>query len=178
MQKLPPQSRISSRIVGSDTTILIPGNYGSSRGCIAGSFSAAAVFAFLTVTFIAQGMLSKNLLWTGGGLFFFLLTGWQLLALHVLPRANSSRIQLEITPELLARITGPADAPQRRQWLRSAVADIRVEQEPAAPPELRIHFNDGQPAFCLLSGLDPDELWWMAEQIRLKWKMAGGETRV
>lgn len=149
------------------------------RGCLAGSYSAAAVFGFLTVTFVVEGIISKNHLWTGGGFLFFVLTTWQLIALSAASPGNSSRIQLEITPELLSETAGPADpgAPgRRRQWLRSAVADVRIEQESDGPPELRIHFNDGQDAFCLLSGLDPDELRWVAEQIRLKWKLAGGSV--
>ncbi|HEX4056449.1 MAG TPA: hypothetical protein VHX86_19480 [Tepidisphaeraceae bacterium] len=173
MQELPPQSRISSRIEGGNTTLLIPGNSASSRGCIAGSFSAAAVFGFLTVVCMAQGIFSKNLLWTGGGFFFFILTAWQLLALRILPRTSSTHTQLEITPELLSETTGLANAQRRRQWLRATVADICVEQQ-SGVPELRVRFNDGQDTVCILSGLDPDELRWVAEQIRLKWKMRAG----
>jgi len=67
-------------------TIIIPKAADSSGG---GSWAAAAAFAFLTVTFMAQGLLSGNLLWTGAGFFCLLLTGWQMLALRGLPGGKS-----------------------------------------------------------------------------------------
>jgi hypothetical protein len=171
MQELPPQSRISSRVDGADTTITIPLAAGASRGCLAGSWSAAAVFSFLCIVFIAQGAFSRNLAWTAWGVLLFILAGWQLIALRFFPPGRLDRtVRLEISPESLAEITGPADAPARRQWLRSIVANVRVEPESAA---ICIDFNDGTPGCRLLAGADPDELRWIAGQICLKWKIAG-----
>jgi hypothetical protein len=167
MAELPPHSRISLRIDGSGMTIIIPKAADSSGG---GSWAAAAAFAFLTVTFMAQGLLSGNLLWTGAGFFCLLLTGWQMLALRGLPGGKSGQTKLQITPDQLAKITGPANAPQRQQWPRSAVTDVRVDPESdSKPPSLTLHFSDGKPPVCILTGLDPAELNWIAEEIHIKW---------
>ncbi|MGA2441233.1 MAG: hypothetical protein ABSH08_09745 [Tepidisphaeraceae bacterium] len=155
-------------------TITIPKAAGSSPGV---SWAAAAAFSFLTVTFIAQGILSGNLLWTGAGFFCFLITGWQMLALRGLPTGKSGQTKLQITPDQLAKITGPANAPQRQQWPRSAVTDIRVDPESdSTPPGLSLVFNDGKPPVCILSGADPAELNWIAEEIHLKWGMASTDS--
>jgi hypothetical protein len=155
-------------------TITIPKAAGSTSG---GSWAATAALAFLTVTCIAQGILSGNHLWTGAGLVCLLLTGWQLAALRGLPGGTSGQTKLQITPDQLAKITGPANAPQRQQWPRSAVADIRVDPESdSKPPGLSLHFGDGKPPVCILSGPDPDELNWIAEQIHLKWGLASNDS--
>ena len=174
MAELPPHSRISLRIDGNGVTITIPKAADSSAG---GSWTAAAAFAFLTVTFMTQGLLSGNLLWTGAGFFCLLLTGWQMIALRGLPGGKSGQTKLQITPDQLAKITGPANAPQRQQWPRSAVTDVRVDPESDSKPSgLSLHFTDGKPPVCILSGFDPDELNWIAEQIHQKWGMAGSES--
>jgi hypothetical protein len=174
MAELPTHSRISLRIERNGVTITIPKAAGSSSG---GSWAAAAAFAFLTVTFIAQGILSGNLLWAGAGFFCLLIAGWQMAALGALPTGKSGQTKLQITPDQLAKITGPDKAPQRQQWPRSAVTDIRVDPESdSKPPGLSLHFNDGKPPVCILSGIDPAELNWIAEEIHIKWGMASTDS--
>jgi len=34
---------------------------------------------------------------------------------------------------------------------------------------LTLHFSDGKPPVCILTGLDPAELNWIAEEIHIKW---------
>jgi len=102
---------------------------------------------------------------------------WQMLALRGLPGGKSGQTKLQITPDQLAKITGPANAPQRQQWPRSAVADVRVDPESdSKPPSLSLHFNDGKPPVCILSGPDPAELNWIAEEIHIKWGMASTDS--
>jgi hypothetical protein len=165
MAELPAQSRISSRIAGDELILTIPKAAGGSRGCLAGSSSAAALFGFLAVTFAAQGIFTKNLGWSLAGFGCFVIAGWQLLALRGLP-GNSSDLQIRIGNAGLSRLTGPADAVQRRDWKRSAVAELRVEEG-----ELRLHLKDAKQADCLVSGLEQPELEWIAEQVRHKWKV-------
>jgi len=155
-------------------TITIPKPAGSSSG---GSWAAAAAFAFLTVTFMSQGLLSGNMLWCAAGFFCLFLTGWQMIALRGLPAGKSGHTKLQITPDQLAKITGPANAPQRQQWARSAVTDIRVDPESdSKPPSLSLHFSDGKPPVCILSGLDPAELNWIAEEIHIKWGLTSTDS--
>ncbi|MGD0463295.1 MAG: hypothetical protein ABSB74_12495 [Tepidisphaeraceae bacterium] len=166
MPELPPQSRITCRINGEILTITIPRSP-TRVGCIGGSWSAAAVCGFLAVCFTAQGMLGGNLLWTAAGFFFFLITGWQLLALRGGLLHAPGAIKLEVTPESLARISGPAETPHRRHWPRSAIIAIRVEpQSPSGPASLCLQLRDDPPSICLYSCDDPDELEWLADQIR------------
>jgi hypothetical protein len=159
--ELPPQSRISSRIDGGEMTILIPRS-ARAAGCVPGSLSVA--FAFLAVTFTAQGLLMRNALWSFGGLLFFLLAGWQLLARFGPSLKNPSQIQLQISPEVLKMTTGSAETPVSRQWPRSTISEIRAE-----PPKLNLYLIGRDAPVCLLSDLDPAELNWIAEQIRVKW---------
>jgi hypothetical protein len=174
MAELPPHSRISLRIDGNGMTITVPKADGSSPG---GSWAATAAFAFLTVTFIAQGLLSGDLLWTGAGIICFLLTGWQIMILRGLPAGKSGQTKLQITPDQLAKITGPANAPQRQQWPRSAVTNIRVDPESDSKPAgLSLHFSDGKPPVCILSGPDPAELNWIAEEIHIKWGLPANDS--
>jgi len=165
MAELPAESRISCRIEGDDTVLRIPKLAGASRGCFGGSWSVAAAFGFLAVTFAAQGILSKNLGWTFAGFGCFLAAGWQLLALRGLPQ-NSQEIEIRVGPESLSRVMQTI----RRDWARSAVADLCIEGN-SKLIELRLHLKDGKDSVCLLSGIDREELEWIREQIRLKWKM-------
>jgi hypothetical protein len=157
--ELPPQSRISSRIDGSEMTLLIPR---ANRRQIPGGWTAA--FGFLAITFTAQGFLSGNRLWSAGGFLFFLLTACQLLFRLGSSLRNSGEIKLQITPDVLTAITGPAEAPMHRHWPRSAISSIRAE-----PPKLNLYLASRQPSVCLLSGLDPAELAWISDQIHRKW---------
>jgi hypothetical protein len=165
MPELPPQSRITSRLDGEVLSITIPRS--SARvGCIGGSWAAAAAFGFLAVCFTAQGMLHNNLFWTGGGFFFFLITGWQLLALRGGILQAPGTIRLEIGPESLAKIRGPAGTPIRRNWPRSAITAIRVEPKSAdGPASLCMQIRDESSSICLYACEDADELEWIAEQI-------------
>ena len=111
MAELPPHSQISLRIDGNAMTITIPSAAGPSRGLLGGrqslrggNWAAAAAFAFLAVTFIAQGILSGKPAWTGAGLVCFLVTAWQMVALRGLPAGH---VKLQISPDQLTRITGP-----------------------------------------------------------------------
>jgi hypothetical protein len=160
--ELPPQSRISSRVDGSEISILIPRSTGASGGCVPGSLVVA--FAFLAVTFTAQGLLTRNPLWSIGGLVFFLLTGWQILARFGPALKTPSQIKLQISPEALTVTTGSAEKPMSRRWTRSAISSIRAE-----PPMLNIYLTGRDTPVCLLSDLDPAELEWIADQIRAKW---------
>jgi hypothetical protein len=175
MADLPPQSRISCRIDGQVLSITLPRS--SARvGCMGGNWAAAAVFAFLAVSCTAQGILGGNLLWTAAGFFFFLIAGWQLLALRGGIFHAPESTKLEIGPDSLVKIGGPTDAPQRVQWPRSAITDIRVEPRSSSGSAcLNLHLNDAPQVVCLLSSSDADEMHWIAEQIRRKWKMVGGE---
>jgi hypothetical protein len=87
---------------------------------------------------------------------------------------NSGEIQLRIGAEGLSWMTGPAEAVQRRDWKRSAVADIRLE-ESGKMVELRMYLKEGKEPVCLLSGIDREELEWIGEQVRHKWKMSGSD---
>jgi hypothetical protein len=160
--ELPPQSRISSRIDGSEMTILIPRSARTARGWVPGGLAIA--FAFLAVTFTAQGLLTRNPLWSIGGLLFFLLTGWQILARFGPALKTPSQIKLQISPEILTATTGSSEAPMSRHWPRSAISSIRAE-----PPMLNIYLTGRDTPVCLLSDLDPAELVWIADQIRVKW---------
>jgi hypothetical protein len=172
MLELPPHSRISLRIDGGATTITIPKASGPLRGCLGGSWAAVSAFAFLAVTFTAQGVLSGNPRWTVAGLFCALLAAWQMVALHGLPAGH---VRLEISPDQISRITGHDKSPQRQQWPRSAISGIRVDSN-SNPAALSLHFNNRQPPACILSGNDPAELNWIAEQIRKKWGMTGTDS--
>jgi len=162
--ELPPQSRISSRINGSEMTILIPRSIRGSGGCVPGSLAVA--FAFLGVTFTAQGLLTRNPLWSIGGLLFFLLTGWQLLARFGPSLKTPRQISLKITPETLTALTGSPESPMSRHWPRSTIIRIRAE-----PPKLNLYLIGRDTPVCLLSDLDPAELEWIADQIRVKWAL-------
>jgi hypothetical protein len=162
LPELPPQSRISSRIDGNEMTILIPRSAPVSGGWIPRGLVVA--FAFLAVTFTAQGLLTRNPLWSIGGLLFFLLTGWQIVARFGPALKTPSQIKLQISAEVLTVTTGPAEAPMSRHWTRSAISSIRAE-----PPVLNIYLAGRDTPVCLLSNLEPAELDWIAEQIRVKW---------
>ena len=173
MAELPAHSRISLRIDGNGMTLTIPRATDSSGDFPAGSWAVTAIFAFLTVTLVAQGILTGNHLWTGAGFVCFVIAAWQWRAMGGGRARHSGQTKLQITQNQLAKITGPLKAPQRQQWARSAIADIRVEAESdSAPPGLSLHFSDGKPAVRILSGGDPEELNWIAEQIRIRWGMA------
>jgi len=142
--------------------ILIPKSARSSSGHIPMGLSVA--FAFLAITFTAQGLFTRNPLWTLGGLLFSLLTGWQLLSRFGPSLKTPSQIKLQITPEVLTVISGPPDAPMRRHWPRAAISRIRSE-----PPMLNVYLKNRDAPVRLLSGLEPAELDWIADQIRIKW---------
>jgi hypothetical protein len=166
MPELPPQSRVTSRIDGEILSISIPRS--SARlGCIGGSWSLAAVFGFLTVCSFAQGIFGGNLAWTAAGFFFFLITGWQLLALRGGILRAAGTIRIEITPDVLSKISGTADAPHRRSWPRAVITGIQVERKSASgPASLSLQLRDEPNAISLFSCDDPEELEWIAEQIR------------
>lgn len=169
MVELPPQSRISLRLDREGMTIVIPKSSGKTKG----SWGLAAGAAFLTVTFIAQGLLSGNHAWTGAGLLCFIVTAWQFILLRGSP-GMEGQTKLQVTGDRLAKIVGPEDAPQRQNWQRSAIAELRVETESGSNRAgLCMHFKDEQPPAWLLSDGDSRELDWIAEQIRTRWGMAG-----
>lgn len=169
MLDLPPESRIQSKLENNDTVLTIPKPPRKSQGCIRGSWSVAAVFGFLAVTFAAQGIFTKNSGWLFAAVPCLLITAWQLLLLRGLP-GNFGEIQIRIGPEYLSRVARQGEFEQRRDWPRSVIADICLEPADKSL-ELRLHMKDGSDPICLLTRMDPKELEWIAEQIRLKWKM-------
>src|ERR1700689_2438188 len=126
MPELPPQSRVTSRIDGEILSITIPRSP-ARVGCIGGSWSAAAVFGFLAVCCGTQGLLRGHILWTAAGFSFFLIAAWQILALRGGFLHGFGAIKLEIGPESLAKISGPAETPLRRSWPRATITGIQVE---------------------------------------------------
>ncbi|HEY1922291.1 MAG TPA: hypothetical protein VGG44_05960 [Tepidisphaeraceae bacterium] len=166
MPELPPQSRITSRIDGEILSISIPRS--STRlGCIGESWSLAAVFGFLTICSFAQGVFGGNPAWTAAGFFFFLITGWQLLALRGGLLRPPGITKIEISPESLSKLSGSANAPHRRSWPRSVIVDVRVEpKSDSGPASLNLHVQGESNAVSLFSCDDPEELEWIADQIR------------
>jgi hypothetical protein len=166
MPELPPQSRITSRIDGDVLSINIPRS--SARlGCIGGSWSMAAVFGFLTVCSFAQGFFGGNPAWTAAGIVFFLFTGWQLLVLRGGLLRAPGTIRIEIGPESLSKISGPDAGPHRRSWPRPTITAIHVEPKSASgPASLNLQLRDEPAAISLYSCDDPEELEWIADQIR------------
>jgi hypothetical protein len=166
MPELPPQSRITSRIDGEILSIAIPRSP-ARVGCIGGSWSAAAVFGFLAVCCGTQGLLSGHILWTAAGFSFFLIAGWQILALRGGFLHGLGAIKLEICPESLAKISGSADAPHRQHWLRSIIIGIQIEPKSATgPASLYLQLLGDPSPVRLFSCDDPEEMEWIAEQIR------------
>jgi hypothetical protein len=166
MPELPPQSRITSRIDGDVLSISIPRS--SARlGCIGGSWSMAAVFGFLTVCSFAQGIFGGNPAWTAAGFFFFLVTGWQLLALRGGLLRAPGTIRIEVGPESLSTVSGPGTGPHRRIWPRAVIIGIQVEQKSASgTASLSLQIRDEPNAISLFSCDDVEELEWIADQIR------------
>jgi hypothetical protein len=160
--ELPPQSRITSRVEGSEMTILIPRTARTLGGWVPKGLSVT--FAFLAVTFTAQGLITRNPRWSIGGLLFFLLAGWQLLARFGPALKTPGQIKLQITPEFLTTTIGSAEAPTSRHWPRSTISGVRAE-----PPTLNIYLTSRDTPVCVLSDLEPAELLWIAEQIRITW---------
>jgi hypothetical protein len=172
MVELPPQSRISLRIDREGTTITIPKSSGKPRG----SWGVAAGAAFLTVTLVAQGVLSGNHAWTGAGLLCFIVAAWQFMLRRGMP-GNDANTRLQISGERLARIMGPENAQQRQDWQRASVSEVRVETDAQTNQlGLSMHFNKNQPPVWLVQDGDMQELEWIAEQIRIKWGMAQGSA--
>jgi hypothetical protein len=167
MPDLPPQSRITSKIEGDELVLTIPHPAPASRGCLSGSWGATAAFAFLAITFIAQGLFSKQTSWSIAGLFCAAIAILQLPTLRAIRSRNAALTILRIAPGHITRITGPAQTPIRTEWQRPAISKLSV-----SPPNLHLHsqFAPSSPV-CLLSTPDPTELAWIAHQIRLKWKM-------
>jgi hypothetical protein len=177
MAELPPHSRISLRIDGNGMTLIIPRSTGSAGDFPAATWAVIAIFAFLAVTLMAQGLLSGYHMWTGTGLLCLVIAAWQWIALAGRPGGKSGQTKLQIAPNLLIKITGPVKAPQRQQWGRSTIADVRVDPEgESAEPALNLHFSDGKPPVCILSGNEPEELNWIAEQIRLRWGLSPSDS--
>jgi hypothetical protein len=167
MVELPPQSRISLRMDREGMTITIPKSSGKPRG----SWGLVAIAAFLAVAFIAQGVLSGNHGWTGAGLLCFIVAAWQFMLLRGMP-GNDGQTKLQITGEWLARIVGTDDAPQRLDWQRSSVSEVRVETDTESNRAgVCARFNNKQPPVWLVFDGDLQELEWIAEQIRIKWAM-------
>jgi len=154
---LPAQSRISSRSEGNELIITIPRGAAASRGCVPTGFTVA--FAFLGVTFIAQGLLSRKPAWSSFGLLFFLLMGLQLMFRFSRGMKSTGSTTLRITPEMLT-MTGDI----RRQWSRSTITAVKAE-----PPSLHLYISGQLAPDMILSNLDPDELQWIAEQLSRKW---------
>jgi hypothetical protein len=172
VEELPADSRITSRIDGRTLTITLAAAPRARPGCLGPSFSAAAAFAFLAVTCIAQGIFSRNMLWTAIGLLFSLLAGWQLIALGGNLLGRLPRTILEISPESLA-LTVPAGQSRRpTQWMRTDIVDLRVERQGKSGRYALCLLILDQPAVSILSGVDPAELRWIAGQIRNKWGLA------
>lgn len=147
--ELPPQSRITSRIVGRELTITIPRpSFGSTSSGI------AVAMAFLGIVFLAQGVLTRNPLWSVGGIFFFLLAA---LSFAIRLRAvtkSGGEINLKITDESVAVTPSP------RPWPRQIISAIRAE-----PPKLNLYLTTQSAPVCLLSHRDPAELLWIGDQI-------------
>jgi hypothetical protein len=57
------------------------------------------------------------------------------------------------------------------------VSDIRVDPESdTTPPGLSLYFSDGKPPVCILSGIDPAELNWIAEEVHIKWGLSANDS--
>jgi hypothetical protein len=148
-------------------TIVIPKPIGKSKG----SWGLAAIASFLAVSFIVQGLLSGNHAWTGVGLLCFIVAVWQLMSLRGL-RGPDEQTKLQVTAEHLVRFAGPADRPQRTDWQRSSVSELKVEKETESNRTgLRMHFKDKQAPAWVVIDADSQELDWVAEQIRKRWGM-------
>jgi hypothetical protein len=154
---LPAQSRISSRSDGNELIITIPRGSTASRGCVPTGFTAA--FAFLGVTFTAQGLLTRKTSWSFFGLLFFLLMGLQLMLRFSRGMNSAGSTMLRITPEMLTMTTNT-----RRQWPRSTITAVKAD-----PPSLHLYISGQLAPEMILSNLDPDELQWIAGQINRKW---------
>ena len=166
MPDLPPQSRINSKIEGNELVLTIPHPTPASRGCLAESWGAAAAFAFLAITFIAQGLLSKEIAWSIASLLCALIALIQLPTLRAIRSPSTAHAILRIAPDRITRITGPAQSPIRTEWTRQAISKLTV-----SAPNLHLHTQFAPSPVCILSTPDPAELEWIAHQIRLKWKM-------
>ena len=173
MQELPPQSRISCRLEGHTLAITIPGpsvNAGGNWGLI-------AIFAFLAVSCITQGLLTNVHTWTIAGFVSALIAGWQLYAMRGAAFHAHKAVKLEISPEFLSLVSGPNNAPLRQRWSKADVSDIRTEMNAASSTsQLLLQLRNGQPAISLVTGTDPAELNWISEQIHRKWNLSVGQT--
>jgi hypothetical protein len=167
--ELPGDSRVTSWVDGERTVITIPVGRSGARGCFGGSWGAAAGFGFLAVTFCAQGFFGGNLLWVLGAVGCFFVAAWQLAMLRGIP-GKAGRVEISVDGERLGRAVFRGEAVLRAEWMRVDVRKIAV----GADGRLCLHLNGGREKVCLISGNDPAELEWIAEQVRLKWKMAGG----
>jgi len=147
--ELPPESRITSRVEGDTLIITVPGSRSPKKRWFIGSRGSLAVFAFLTITFIAQGGFTHTPSWTAGGFLFLLLTVFQLPFLF----RYQHKIVYEITSQDLTEITGLAATPLRRNWPRDGFGDHRMED-----------------SIFGLKGLADEEVEWILEQIRRKWE--------
>jgi hypothetical protein len=149
MTDLPAQSRITSRTDGSTLIITIP--LRRRGGCA--SWGGVAAFAFLAIVCMTQGMLARRLGWTAVGLVFLVIAAWQWAML-----ARWGTVVIEISPESMTLIqSGTAG---RSRWDRANVPRVRADTG-----GLRLA------ASIILPGHDPDELEWLADQIRRKWGM-------
>jgi hypothetical protein len=157
---LPAQSRISSRSEGNELIITIPRGSAASGGCLPTGFTAA--FAFLGVTFTAQGLLTRKPAWSFFGLLFFVLAGLQLIFRFSRGMKSAGSTTLRITPELLTMT-----AATRRQWPRSTITAVKAD-----PPSLHLYISGQLAPEMILSDLDPDELQWIADQLNRKWNFA------
>jgi hypothetical protein len=129
----------------------------------------AAGFGFLAITFVAQGFFSRNLAWVLGGVGCFVVAAWQLALLRGSP-GKARRVEIVVDGESIGRVIYLGDAVERKEWMRSAVAKIGVEEG----GKLCLHLKQSGENVCLFSGNDEGELEWIAEQVRLKWKLEGG----
>jgi len=150
MTDLPADSRITSRTDGPNLIITIP--LRRKSGCA--SWGGVASFAFLTIVCMTQGLLARRVGWTAAGLAFLVIAAWQWAML-----ARWGTVVIEITPDSMTLLqSGAAWAPTR--WDRANVPHVRVEAG-----GLRVAGG------IILHGHDPEELEWLADQIRHRWGM-------
>jgi hypothetical protein len=121
------------------------------------------------MTFTAQGFFSKSSGWVLAGVGCAVVAAWQLAMLRGLG-GKSGRTEILVDPERLTRAVFWGEGVERKEWMRSTVAEIGVE----ADGKLYLRLSGSGEKCDVISGMDRQELEWIGEQIRLKWKMGGG----
>jgi hypothetical protein len=157
--ELPPQSRITSRAVGSELTISIPR---ASRANFPVGWTAAT--AFLAITFTAQGVLTHSVEWSAGGLAIFILFVALLLVGFAKSLSRPSPVVLKIAPESLTVTTGAGKDQIVKTWPKSSISSLRCELS-----RLDIYLNNVPRPICLIRGHEELDLAWIADQINIRW---------